>query len=246
MNQKPAGSAVIVGVGPSNGLGAALCRRFAAGGHPVYAAARNADNIQAVAAEIEAAGGTITALTCDATDEAQVRDLMDQAEAAAGGIGVAIYNAGNNVRGGPLEMTAQVFERTWRVTCLGGFLVAQAAAKCMVARGHGTILFTGATASLRARPPYLAFASGKFALKAVAEAFARDLGPQGIHVAHVVIDGGIHGDKILSQVPDLAQRLGEDGLLQVDDIAEAYWHLHGQARSAWSFELNLRPYKETF
>jgi NAD(P)-dependent dehydrogenase (short-subunit alcohol dehydrogenase family) len=159
---------------------------------------------------------------------------------------LAIYNAGNNRWGNFLEMEAEFFESVWRVTCLGGFLVGREAARRMVASGAGSILFTGATASIRARPPFIAFASAKAGLRAIAQSMARELGPQNVHVAHVVIDGGIKGEQILGRFPGYAEQKGEDGMLDIDAIADAFWFLHTQQRSAWTHELDLRPFKEPF
>jgi len=239
-------TAVIVGVGASNGLGAALCRRFAAGGLHVFVAGRTADRIERVADELRAAGGAATAYACDATDEANVTELFAAADRQGAGLRVAVFNAGNNVRSPLLEMSAELFERTWRVACHAGFLSGREAARRMLPRGEGTILFTGATASLRGKPPFTAFASAKAGLRALAQAMAREFGPEGLHVGHVIIDGGIDGEKLRTAVPDIIERRGTDGLLQPDDIAAAFWQLHEQPRSAWSFELDLRPYKERF
>ena len=145
-----------------------------------------------------------------------------------------------------LEMTPQVFEDAWRVGCLGGFLVGREAARRMAPAGRGTLIFTGATASLRARPPFVAFASAKAALRAPAHGRARELGPQGVHVAHVIVDGMIEGDMLLSRFPGAKERAGVDGMLHPDAIADAYFMLHAQHRSAWTLELDLRPYKEAF
>ena len=143
-------------------------------------------------------------------------------------------------------MEDDFFEDVWRLVCFGGFLVGREAARRMVPRGTGSILFTGATASVRARPPFTAFASAKAALRAVAHGMAREFGPQGIHVAHVVIDGGIDGDQLNQRFPAFKEQRGDDGMLNPDAIAEAFWALHSQDRTAWTLELDLRPYKETF
>ncbi len=239
--------ALVVGVGPERGLGAALCKRFGREGHHVFASGRTVESLETVAAAIEAAGGSASAVVADATAEAEVLRLFDSVEAAGSGqLDVVIYNAGNNAPGNLLEMEAEFFERAWRVGCLGGFLVGREAARRMLPRGGGTLLFTGATASLRGRPPFGAFASAKAALRSLAQTMARDFGPQGLHVAHVVIDGGIRGDKILKRMPQYAEQKGEDGMLGIDAIADAFWHLHSQQRSAWSHELDLRPFKETW
>ncbi|MDP6342782.1 MAG: SDR family NAD(P)-dependent oxidoreductase [Alphaproteobacteria bacterium] len=239
-------SAVVVGVGASDGLGAALCRRFAAEGLHVFVAGRTREKIDLVAAELTAAGGAATAYLCDATREDQVVALFDAADGHGDGLRLAAFNAGNNSRKPLLEMSASRFENTWRVACFGGFLAGREAARHLVPRGRGSILFTGATASLRGKPPFTAFASAKAGLRSLAQAMAREFGPRGIHVGHVIIDGAILGELIRTRVPEAIEAKGEDGLLHHDDIAAAYWHLHQQPKSAWTFELDLRPYKEPF
>lgn len=239
-------TAVIIGVGPSAGLGAALCHRYAKGGFHVFAAGRTMENLEAVTAAVNQAGGTATAFKCDATQENDVIALFEAADGTGDGLGAAVYNAGNNARGDILGMEASFFESVWRVTCLGGFLAGREAARRLVARQRGSIIFTGATASLRGKPPFTAFASGKAALRSFAQSLAKDIGPKGVHVGHVIIDGGIHGEKILANVPQILEARGEDGLLDIAAIAESFWHLHGQDRTAWTFELDLRPYKESF
>jgi NAD(P)-dependent dehydrogenase (short-subunit alcohol dehydrogenase family) len=238
-------TAIVVGVGAEAGLGAALCQRLAREGLHVFVAGRSRERIGALADKIAAAGGAASAVATDTTSEPDVVRLFDAAE-RAGELDLAIFNAGNNQWKDLLEMEALFFEDVWRVCCLGGFLVGREAARRMLPRGHGTVLFTGATASVRARPPFTAFASAKAGLRAVAQAMARDFGPKGIHVAHVIIDGGIKGDRILSRFPQFAEMKGEDGLLEIDAIADAYWHLYTQHRTAWTHELDLRPFKEPF
>jgi len=241
---------VIVGVRARLGLGGALARRFAAEGFHVFIAGRNGPALAEVADEITAGGGGATPVVADATSESDMIALLDQAEAhggdLGGGLGVMIYNAGNNFLKPLLDLTVEEMENVWRVSCLGGFICGREAVRRMLPRGVGTVLFTGATASIKGRPPFTAFASGKFALRAVAQSMAREFGPQGLHVGHVIIDGGIHGDKLLKYRPEMEEQRGPDGLLGVDDIAQSYWQLHCQPRSAWSFEIDLRPYKETF
>jgi NAD(P)-dependent dehydrogenase (short-subunit alcohol dehydrogenase family) len=239
-------AAVVVGVGASLGLGAALCRRFAKEGMHVFIAGRTAERIEMVANEIVEAGGVATPVVTDTTREEDVVGLMDGAHQDGRALDLVAFNAGNMRIGNVLEMETAYFEETWRVTCLGGFLVGREAARRMVPQGSGTILFTGATASLRARPPFTAFASAKSALRALAFGMARELGPQGVHVGHVVVDGVILGDQVLTRMPQLRDQLGEDGMLDVDAIADAFWMLHGQDRTAWTLELDLRPYKEKF
>jgi NAD(P)-dependent dehydrogenase (short-subunit alcohol dehydrogenase family) len=239
-------TAIVVGVGAEAGLGATLCRRLAAHGHHVFVAGRSADRIEAVAAGVRAAGQAATALATDATVESDVGRLFDAAAATGATLDCVIYNAGNNVAAPIRELAAQTFEDAWRVGCFGGFLVGREAARRMVPQGHGTILFTGASASLRGRSGFAAFAAAKAGLRAVAQSMARELGPAGIHVAHVVIDGGINGARLRSRRPDRVAQAGDGGLLELDAIADAFLHLLGQHRSAWTHELDLRPFKEPF
>jgi NAD(P)-dependent dehydrogenase (short-subunit alcohol dehydrogenase family) len=241
-NQK---TAVVVGVGAAAGLGAALARRFAREGLHVVIAGRTPERLDAVAREIKQAGGNTKVVATDATQEKDIVALLDEA-ASLGSLELVAYNVGNNAMSPSLDISAAQFEAMWRQNALGGLLVGREAVRRMLPQGHGTIIFTGATASLRARPPFVAFASAKAALRAVAQGLAREFGPQGIHVAHVVIDGVIHGDQALSRFPDFVKAKGKEGLLDPDEIAEAYWALHGQKRSAWTHELDLRPFKETF
>jgi NAD(P)-dependent dehydrogenase (short-subunit alcohol dehydrogenase family) len=241
-----AGAAVVVGVGAERGLGARLCARFAREGLHVLVAGRTAGRIEAVAAALRRAGGAATAVPTDATREADVVRLFERADALAPGrLELVAYNAGNNAMRDFLEMEAAFFEDTWRVACLGGFLTGREAARRMVGQTRGSVLFTGASASLRGRPPFGAFASAKAGLRAVAQTMARAYGPQGVHVAHVVIDGGIAGE-LLERFPEFVRAKGEEGLLDLDAIADAYWMLHRQHRSAWTHELDLRPFKEPF
>jgi NAD(P)-dependent dehydrogenase (short-subunit alcohol dehydrogenase family) len=227
--------ALIVGVGP--GLGAALARRFAQGGLAVAVAARRVDALSELAREI---GGR--AYACDATEEDSVGQLFAAVERDLGRPTVVVYNAGAFSPGSVLEIDAAEFERCWRALCLGGFLVGQCAARGMVEAGRGTILLTGATASLRGGARFANLAVGKFGLRALAQSMARELGPKGVHVAHIVIDGQIRSERYA----ELEKQRPADGLLDSDAIAEAYWHLHMQARSAWTLEIDLRPWVEKF
>ena len=224
------GSVVIAGAGPK--LGLCLARRFAQEGYKVLMLARRAEQIAALAAE---AGAGVTGRACDLTDGDAVEAAFAHAEAELGPLAAAVFNASARSPGGILEITAADFERSWRVGCLGGFHVGQAAARRMVPRGQGTILFTGATASIKGNARSTAFAAQKFGLRAVAQSLARDLGPRGIHVAHVIVDGGIGptGGAAATQ-------------LEPVDIADVYWRLHAQPRSAWTQELDVRPFVETF
>lgn len=233
---------IVMGVGVPRGLGAAVARRFALGGCRVLVAGRTQAKLDSVVAGIRESGGVAEAVVADATDEAAVAALFDRAPALA----ATVFNAGNNIRSPLRELGADVFEAAWRVNTLGGFITGREAARRMVPLGRGTLIFTGATASLRGAAGFAAFAAAKAGLRAVAQSAAREFGPLGLHVAHVVIDGGIDGERLRSRSPQRAEAAGADGLLDIDAIAEAYWQLHVQPRSAWTHELDLRPYKETF
>ena len=218
--------AVVVGVGP--GLGAALVRRFAKEGMDVAMAARQADRLASLVKET---GGK--AYGCDATVETAVDDLFASVERDSARPSLVVFNAGGYVRKTIAELSVSDVENTWRNNCLGGFLVGRAAARAMLQAGSGTIIFTGATAAMRGGANFAAFAMGKFGLRALAQSMARELGPRGIHVAHVVIDGGIGESADSTRLAPAA-------------IADAYWQLHRQARSAWTQELDLRPWAEKF
>jgi NAD(P)-dependent dehydrogenase (short-subunit alcohol dehydrogenase family) len=238
-------TAIVLGVGASQGLGGALCRRFAREGLHVILGGRTRAKLDEIAAAIRGSGGQATPVVADATLSGDVVKLFDAAEAAGGAPALVVYNAGNNRMRPLLEMDDAFFEDVWRLCCFGGFLTGREAARRMLPQG-GTLIFTGATASLRARPPFTAFASAKAALRAVAHGMAREFGPKGLHVGHVVIDGAIDGDQLNRRFPELKARMGEGGMLGVDAIADAYWALHAQQRSAWTLELDVRPYKESF
>ena len=238
-------TALVVGVGAERGLGAALCRRFAAEGLHVVACGRTAAKVEAVAGAIAASGGRAQAVVGDATREEDVAAIFDRAEQAAP-LEIVVYNAGVNRKADFRTLPAAEFEEAWRIGCFGGFLVGREAARRLVPRGRGTVLFTGASASLRGRPGFAQFAAAKAGLRMVAQAMAREYGPAGVHVAHVVIVGGIDGERLRERFPDVARERGEGGLLALDALAEAYWQLHRQPRSAWSHEVDLRPFKEPF
>src|SRR5262249_21944640 len=183
----------------------------------------------------------------DTTKEEDVIALFNRAERdGAGQLDLVIYNAGNAAMGPLHDMEARFFEDVWRVGCFGGFLVGRGAGRRMRPRGRGGVLFTGATASMRGKPNTTAFAAAKAALRSLAQSMARAYGPQGIHVGHVVVDGGIAGDKIVKGLPQFAQAMGEDGLISLAGLADAYWYLYGQPRAAWTHELDLRTYKESW
>jgi NAD(P)-dependent dehydrogenase (short-subunit alcohol dehydrogenase family) len=229
--------AIIVGVGP--GLGWALVQRFASAGFKVAAAARDLAKFKALAAASPVSDARL--YPCDAAREADVEELMRGVERKLGSPDLVVFNAGAFEPAGILDVRAADFERCWRVGCLGGFHVGQAAARAMVPRGAGTIIFTGATASLRGGVGYVNLAVPKFGLRALAQSMARELGPKGIHVAHVVIDGQI----ALERAGGAGEQPG-DARLAPAAIAEAYFQLHVQHRSAWTHELDLRPWVEKF
>jgi NAD(P)-dependent dehydrogenase (short-subunit alcohol dehydrogenase family) len=235
----------VAGVGASAGLGAALARRFAREGLLAAVTGRTAARVEAVASEIVKSGGKAVALPGDVSSEASIQGIAKKL-AELGQLEVAIFNAGNQVRAPSLELTVQQLEEAWRINTLGGFVFSREALRLLVPRQRGSLLVTGATGSLRGKPPFGAFAAAKAGLRSLAQTFAREFGPQGVHVAHVVIDGGIDGERVRNAAPQWVASVGQDGLLGLDAIADTYWHLHTQHRSAWTHELDLRPYKETF
>jgi NAD(P)-dependent dehydrogenase (short-subunit alcohol dehydrogenase family) len=242
-------TALVVGVGAERGLGAALCRRFANEGHHVLVAGRTAASLDAVVRTIAAAGGSAEPLVADTTREEDVIRLFDRAMAPGEGkdpIDLVVYNAGNNRRIDFREVSAELFESFWRVGCFGGFLVGREAARRLVPLGRGTVIFTGASGSLRGKPGFAQFAAAKAGLRMISQSMARDYGKDGIHVAHVVIDGGIDGEKLRRSRPESVAERGEDGMLGIDAIAETYWQIYRQRRSAWTQEVDLRPFKESF
>ncbi|MGB7184317.1 MAG: SDR family NAD(P)-dependent oxidoreductase [Burkholderiaceae bacterium] len=233
-------TAIVIGVGPEDGLGSQLCQRFARG-HHVFVAGRTAETLEKTVAAIKQAGGNAEAMVTDATQESQVVDLF---KAAGPDLEVAIYNAGNNTPGTLADMTVEYFENSWRVCCLGGFIFGREAVKTMKAADGGTLLYTGASASLRGKAGFGAFNSSKSALRTLAQAFAKEYAPDNIHVGHVIVDGPIGGHKIKSRFPDRAAQLGEAGMISIQGIVDAYEFLHLQPANAWSFELDLRTSQE--
>jgi NAD(P)-dependent dehydrogenase (short-subunit alcohol dehydrogenase family) len=238
-------TALIVGVGASRGLGAAAARRFAREGLHVVIAGRTQANLDRMVSEIHALGGSAQGIVGDASVESDAARFVVCAE-ENGPLELVLHNAGNNRRDAFLDLQVSDFEGLWRSHCLGGFLTARESARRMVPRGKGTVLFTGASGSLRGKALFAAFASAKAGVRATAQSMARELGPKGIHVAHVVIDGGIEGDRLLTAFPNRSIEKGPEGLLSIEAIAETYWQLHQQPRSAWTHELELRPWSETF
>ena len=240
--------ALIVGAGDATG--GAIARRFARGGYTVCATRRSLDKLQPLLDAIQADGGRAHGFASDARKEDEVVALVEQIESTIGPIEVLVFNIGANVQSSILDETARKYFKIWEMACLGGFLNGREVAKRMVARageGHkGTIIFTGATASLRGSANFAAFAGAKHALRALAQSMARELGPRGIHVAHTIIDGAIDTAFIRENFPQRYAQKEQDGILNPDHIAESYWMLHRQPRDAWTHELDLRPWTEKF
>lgn len=241
----PRGSLLVVGVGARRGLGAAIARRFGAGGFPVVIAGRNAEKLRSTEAALKAEGMAVSAVVGDASDADDARRFVDAAESVAP-LAIAVHNAGSNRPSPFLKLTEAEFESHWREHALGAFQLAKASLPVLLERRSGSLIFTGASGSLRGKANFAPFASAKAALRNLAQSLAREFGPQGVHVGHVVIDGGIAGERLLSRLPHLAEERGADGMLDIDAIAEAYWGLHHQHRSAWTLELDLRPWAESF
>jgi NAD(P)-dependent dehydrogenase (short-subunit alcohol dehydrogenase family) len=246
MTGESRGACLIVGVG--DGLGSAIARAFAAQGLTVCVTrrARHLEALESLAQEIRAAGGSVRVYGVDARSEDEMVELFARVEREAGPLEVVVFNIGANVRFGIRETTSRVFTKVWEMACFAGFLAGREAARAMVPRGRGTILFTGATASVRGRDGFSAFAAAKHGLRAVAQSMARELGPQGIHVAHVVVDGAIDGVFIRGNRDDVDALLERDEILKPEAIAANYVWLHNQPRSAWTHELDLRPWKEAW
>ncbi len=237
---------LVVGVG--DGLGSAIARAFAAEGLTVCMTrrARNLDTLQALADDIGASGGKAHAFGVDARSEDEMVALFDRIEREIGPLAVVVFNIGANVRFGIRETTARVFQKVWEMACFAGFLAGREAARVMVPRGRGTILFTGATASVRGRDGFAAFAAAKHGVRAIAQSMARELGPEGIHVGHIIVDGGIDGVFIRGNRDNVDDLLARDEILKPEDIAANFVWLHKQARSAWTHELDLRPWRESW
>jgi hypothetical protein len=240
------GAAILVGAGDA--IGAAVARRFAKGGYTVCIARRDATKSQGLVDELKAAGLNAHAYSVDARQEAEVQALFDRVEQTIGPIEVCLFNAGSNVSKPLLETTEKLFFKAWELACYAGFLVGREAARVMLKRGHGTILFTGATASVRGSKGFAAFSSAKFGLRALAQAMARELGPKNIHVVHLLIDAGVDSEAIHQRIKAAtgidAKEIPPDSLTKTSSIAEAYWFAHQQSRDGWTHELDLRPAME--
>lgn len=236
--------ALVIGAGDATG--GAIARRFAREGFTLCVTRRQAEALQPLVTQIQAEGGEAHAFGCDARDEAQTTELFAQIERDIGEIAVVVFNIGANVRFSITETTERVYRKVWEMAALAGFLSGREAARVMLPRGRGTIIFTGATASLRGSAGFSAFAGAKFALRALAQSMARELGPQGIHVAHPIIDGAIDTAFIRDNFPERYALKDQQGILDPEHIAEQYWQLHCQPRDCWTHELDLRPWMETF
>lgn len=237
------GVAILVGAGDA--IGAAVARRFAKGGYTVCVARRDAAKSQGLVDELKREGCAIHAFSVDARQEAEVQALFASVEETVGSIEVCLFNAGSNVNKPLLETTEKLFFKAWELACYGGFLVGREAARYMLTRGRGTILFTGATASVRGGKGFAAFSSAKFGLRAVAQAMARELGPKNIHVVHLLIDAGVDSEAIHRRIKAAtgidAREIPPDSLTKTSSIADAYWFAHQQSKDGWTHELDLRP-----
>ena len=244
MNKKK-GAVLIMGAGP--GLGSSLAKKFAEVGHHVYVSrrARNQDQLEQLAENIKSDGHLASSMPCDAREESEVQKLFNAVK-KENKIDCAIYNIGANVFFPIEETTPRVFKKVWEMAAFGGFLFGKEAAKIMSQQGYGTIIFTGATASIRGKPGFSAFSSAKSALRNLAQSMARELGPKGIHVAHTVIDGAIDHPWIKENFPEIYKLKEVGGILNPDKIAHEYYNLHCQDKTSWTHELDLRPYMEKF
>jgi NAD(P)-dependent dehydrogenase (short-subunit alcohol dehydrogenase family) len=239
------GKSIIV-VGAGDALGGAIARRFAREGFEAVIIRRNADQLEPLAEAIRAEGGKAHPFGVDARNEEQMVALFDAVEEKIAPIEAVVFNIGANVNFPIAETTSRVFFKVWEMACFSGFLAGREAAKRMAPRGRGTIIFTGATASVRGGKGFAAFASAKHGLRALSQSMARELGPQGVHVAHTIIDGAIDTAWIAENFPARYALKDQDGILDPDHIADAYWMLHTQPRDAWTHELDLRPWMESF
>ena len=236
----------ILVVGAGDATVGAIARRFAREGYVACMTRRNAEKLVPLVDEIRAAGGEAHGFGSDARKEDEMVALVQQVEKDIAPIEVAVFNIGANVRFGITETTARVYFKVWEMACFGGFLMGREVAKAMLPRQRGTIIFTGATASLRGREGFAAFAGAKHALRALAQSMARELGPKGIHVAHPVVDAAIDTEFIRTQFPERYALKDQGGIVDPGSIAEAYWQIHRQPRDAWTHEMDLRPWMESF
>jgi NAD(P)-dependent dehydrogenase (short-subunit alcohol dehydrogenase family) len=252
MSAKPTGGKHMRGkksilvVGAGDATGGAIARRFAREGYIACVTRRHADKLSPLVARITAEGGSAHAFGSDARKEDEVTKLFAHIEKEIAPIEVAVFNIGANVRFPITETSARVYYKVWEMGCFGGFLMGREAARVMLPRGRGSIFFTGATASLRGREGFAAFSGAKHALRALAQSMARELGPQGIHVAQIIVDGAIDTDFIRENFPERYALKDREGIVDPEAIAESYWQLHRQPRNAWTHEMDLRPWIESW
>lgn len=239
------GTVIVLGAGAARGVGGALAKRFGGEGHHILVSGRTEEKMRALAEGLRQAGLSAEGLRVDVTS-ADDQDALFARASELGEIAAVLYNAGNNAIIPFEELEPETVEQFWRVGCFGAFLTAKRAVPVLAEQGHGSLFFTGASASMRGRPNFAHFASMKGGLRMLAQALAREYGPRGVHVAHFIIDGVVDGDMVRSRYSEYLDQLGEDGGLSPDAIADAYWHVHDQHRSAWTHEMDLRPYKETW
>lgn len=228
-------------MGAGDALGGAIARRFAREGLIAVPSRRKIKPLGELVAEIEAEGGAAEGIPCDGRDEEAVISLFDRVENEIGPVEVFVFNTGAQHRSSILDMTAKIYRQVWESAAFAGFLTGREAARRMSVRGHGTIIFTGATASVRGGANFASFASAKHALRALSQSMARELGPKGIHVGHIIVDGMIDSDAVRSKFPGEVDALPEGGMLNPDHIADAYWAMHAQPKDAWTFEMDIRP-----
>lgn len=238
--------AVVLGAGPPQGIGAAVARRFAREGLHVFISGRNIEKVEQSAEHIRVSGGSAEAIKVDVTSQSEIEGLFERVWEREGALETVVFNAGGNTPDAFEDLSAQAFENVWRVCCFGAFLAAKQALPILRTQGFGSMLFTGASASLRGKPNFGQFASAKAALRNLIQALAREYGPHGVHIAHIIIDGLVNGERAGDLFGEHLEKLGPDGALEPDDIADAYWMLHKQPRSTWTHELDLRPYKEAW
>lgn len=236
----------IIVIGAGDALGGAIAKRFAREGYAAVIVRRHADQLDDLAQAIRDAGGEVHPVGLDARKEEDMVALFERVEAEIAPVEVCVFNIGANVRFPIVETTARVYLKVWEMAAFAGFLAGREAARHMTPRGRGTMLFTGATASVRGGVGFSAFSGAKHALRALAQSMARELGPKGVHVAHTIIDGAIDTQWIAENFPERYKLKAQDGILNPDHIADAYWGLHAQPRDAWTHELDLRPWMETF
>ena len=238
--------ALIVGVGAEQGLGGALAKHFASQGLQVIIAGRTQQKLDQIKSSIESEGGKAICVVCDVTSEESQLELFKQVDAIPGNLELAVYNAGNSTPGEVRNMSAEYFESAWRVLCFGGFIFGRECCNRMSAAGSGTLIYTGASASLRGKAGFAAFNSGKAAMRTFAQALAKEYASENVHVAHVIIDGGIAGDRQFERMSSPPDANALDKFISLDGLCTAYWQIHQQHHTAWTFELDLRTRHENW